>query len=91
VPYGDRQYLKRDVFKKSGGFREYPFLEDIDFVMRARKCGRLRYIPLKVIASSRRIKKGYPFSPIFVSLRNVVIALLFILGVGPSNLAKLYK
>ena len=92
LPYGDQAiFIKRDVFKKIGGFREYPFLEDIDLVIRARKFGRLKYIPLKVIASSRRIKKGYPFSPIFVSLRNVVIALLFILGVGPSNLAKLYK
>jgi len=92
LPYGDQAiFIKRDIFKKIGGFKEYPFLEDIDLVMRARKFGRLKYIPLKVIASSRRIKKGYPFSPIFVSLRNVVIALLFILGVGPSNLAKLYK
>lgn len=92
LPYGDQAiFIKRDVFKKIGGFKEYPFLEDIDLVMRARKFGRLKHIPLKVIASSRRIKKGYPFSPIFVSLRNVVIALLFILGVGPSNLAKLYK
>jgi rSAM/selenodomain-associated transferase 2 len=92
LPYGDQAiFIKRDVFKKVGGFREYPFLEDIDFVMRARKFGRLKYIPLHVIASSRRLKKGYLLSPIFVSLKNVVIALLFILGVGPSNLAKLYK
>jgi rSAM/selenodomain-associated transferase 2 len=92
LPYGDQAiFIKRDIFKKIGGFKEYPFLEDIDLVIRVRKFGRLKYIPLKVIASSRRIKKGYPFSPIFVSLRNVVIALLFMLGVGPSNLAKLYK
>ena len=92
LPYGDQAiFIKRDVFKKIGGFREYPFLEDIDFVMRARKFGRLRYIPLHVIASSRRLKKGYLLSPIFVSLKNVVIALLFMVGVGPSRLARLYK
>ncbi|MGQ9569865.1 MAG: TIGR04283 family arsenosugar biosynthesis glycosyltransferase [Thermodesulfovibrionales bacterium] len=92
LPYGDQAiFIRRDVFKKIGGFREYPFLEDIDLVLRARKLGKLKYVPYSVIASSRRIKKGFPFSPILVSLRNAVIALLFILGVEPFRLVKLYK
>ncbi|MFH1703906.1 MAG: TIGR04283 family arsenosugar biosynthesis glycosyltransferase [Nitrospirota bacterium] len=92
LPYGDQAiFIKRDIFKKIGGFKEYPFLEDIDLVIRARRFGRLKYIPFHVIASSRRLKKGYLLSPIFVSLKNVVIALLFMLGVGPSRLARLYK
>lgn len=92
LPYGDQAiFIKRDLFEKIGGFREYPFLEDIDMAMRIRKFGKLKYIPLEVVASSRRLKKGYLLSPVFVSLRNVVIALLFMLGVGPSKLTKLYK
>jgi len=92
LPYGDQAiFIKKDVFEKVGGFKEYPFLEDIDMAMRIRKFGKLKYIPLGVVASSRRLKKGYLLSPVFVSLRNVAIALLFMLGVGPSNLAKLYK
>ncbi|NWF75231.1 MAG: TIGR04283 family arsenosugar biosynthesis glycosyltransferase [Nitrospirae bacterium] len=92
LPYGDQAiFIKRDAFVKIGGFREYPFLEDIDLVIRLRKFGKLKYIPHSVIASSRRIKKEFPFSPILVSLRNVLIALLFILGVEPSKLVKLYK
>jgi len=92
LPYGDQAiFIKKDIFKKIGGFREYPFLEDIDMAMRIKKFGKLKYIPLKVVASSRRLKKGYLLSPIFVSLKNVVIALLFMLGVGPSRLARLYK
>lgn len=91
LPYGDQAiFVKRDVFEKIGGFREYPFLEDIDLGIRIKKFGKLKYIPLKVIASSRRLKKGYPLSPIIVSLRNVVIAFLFMLGVRPSKLIKLY-
>lgn len=92
LPYGDQAiFIKKDIFKKIGGFREYPFLEDIDMAIRIRKFGKLKYIPLKVIASSRRLKKGYLLSPIVVSLKNVVIVLLFMLGIGPSRLARLYK
>jgi len=92
LPYGDQAiFIKKDIFRKIGGFREYPFLEDIDLVMRARKLGKLKYIPYSVIASSRRIEKGFPFSPILVSLRNALIAFLFMLGVEPFRLVKLYK
>jgi rSAM/selenodomain-associated transferase 2 len=92
LPYGDQAiFIKRDVFEKMGGFREYPFLEDIDMAMRIRKFGRLKYLPFHVIASSRRIKKDYPFSPILVSFRNVLIALLFLLGLSPFSLIKFYK
>ena len=92
VPYGDQAiFIKRDVFKKLGGFREYPFLEDIDIAIRLRKFGRLKCLPFHVIASSRRIKKSYPFSPIIMSFRNVLIALFFLLGLSPVRLIKLYK
>ena len=92
LPYGDQAiFIRRDVFEKMGGFREYPFLEDIDMAMRVRKFGRLKYLPFHVVASSRRIKKGYPFSPILISFRNVLIALLFLLGMSPFSLIKLYK
>lgn len=92
LPYGDQAiFIKKDIFEKIGGFREYPFLEDIDMSMRIRKFGKLKYIPLEVIASSRRLKKGYPMSPIFVSLRNVVIALLFIFGMSPYRLVRFYR
>ncbi len=92
MPYGDNAIiLKRGFFEEVGGFRNYPFLEDIDLVLRVRKMGKMRYIPIDVIASSRRLKKGYPFSPILVSLRNVIIALLFIAGVSPYKLIRFYR
>lgn len=92
LPYGDQAlFIRRDVFEDIGGFREYPFLEDIDIALRLRKIGRLRYINHNVVVSSRRIQKGYPLSPILISLRNVMIALLFILGASPCKLIRLYK
>jgi len=92
LPYGDQAiFIKKDVFEKIGGFREYPFLEDIDMSIRLKKVGRLKYVPLSVIVSARRIKKGYPLSPILSSLRNVFIAFLFILGISPHRLLRLYR
>jgi len=92
IPYGDQAiFIKKDVFENIGGFREYPFLEDIDMSIRLKKVGRLKYLPLSVIVSARRIKKGYPLSPILSSLRNVFIALLFMLGISPYRLVKFYK
>lgn len=92
LPYGDQAiFVRKDIFKKTGGFKEYPFLEDLDLVIRLKNFGKLRYIPCNVIVSSRRIKKGYPLSPILVSLRNVAIVLFFMLGISPYRLLKLYK
>lgn len=92
LPYGDQAlFIKKDTFKAIGGFNAYPFLEDIDMVIRLKKFGRLKYIPHNVIASARRLKKGYLLSPIAVSFRNVFIAMLFIIGVNPYRLLKLYR
>jgi rSAM/selenodomain-associated transferase 2 len=92
LPYGDQAiFLKRDVFEKIGGFKEYPFLEDIDMAMRLRKSYRLKYMPYNVTASARRLKKGYPLSPVAVSFKNVFIAILFMLGVSPHKLIHLYR
>ncbi len=92
LPYGDQAlFIKKEVFNSIGGFKKYPFLEDIDLVLRLRKAGRLKCLSPKVIVSARRLKKGYPLSPILVSLRNVLIALLFIVGINPHSMARLYK
>lgn len=92
LPYGDQAiFIRKDIFEKIGGFRECPFLEDIDMSIRLKRLGKLIYLPYSVKASSRSIQKGFLFSPIFISLRNVLIALLFVLGVKPFILLKLYK
>lgn len=92
LPYGDQAiFIKKEVFEKIGGFKEYPFLEDMELIGRLRRFGRLKPLPHKVIVSSRRLKKGYFLSPIFVSLRNVLIAFLFILGMSPHKLIRFYR
>jgi len=92
LPYGDQAiFVKKEVFQKIGGFRPYPFLEDIDLVLRLRKMGKLISLDIPVVVSPRRLKRGFPFSPILLSIRNVIIVLLYILGISPFKLIKLYR
>lgn len=92
LPYGDQALIvKKRFFKEIGGFLEYPFLEDIDFVIRIRKYGKLKCLPYKITVSSRRYKKRYPFLPILLGLRNSFIVLSFLIGVRPEILIKFYK
>jgi rSAM/selenodomain-associated transferase 2 len=92
LPYGDQAiFLKKDLFEKMGGFKPYPFLEDLEFVKRLKEYSKIKMFRGTVIVSSRRINKGYPFSPIIVSLRNVLIALLFQLGISPYKLLRFYS
>lgn len=91
LPYGDQAiFVRREVFHKIGGFRDYPFLEDLDFVLRLRRTGKLINIPIPVTVSSRALK-GYPLSPIIKSLRNVMIVMLFKIGLSPYKLVRLYR
>ncbi len=92
LPYGDQAiFVKREVFQKTGGFRPYPFLEDIDFVLRLRKMGKVIALKTPVIVSPRRLKRGFPLSSILLSLRNIMIVLMYLLGISPYKLARLYK
>ncbi len=92
LPYGDQAiFVRRDVFDRIGGFKNYPFLEDIDFILRLKREGKLAEVPVSVTVSSRRLKKGLPFSPVLVSLRNVLIACAFLAGISPFKLIKFYK
>lgn len=92
LPYGDQAiFIKKDLFEKMGGFKPYPFLEDLEFIKRLKKHSKIKMFRGTIIVSSRRINKRYPFSPIIVSLRNVLITLLFQLGVSPYRLLKFYS
>ncbi len=89
LPYGDQAlFLRRSLYREIGGFRNYPFLEDLDFVRRLRKKHMVRGLPNCVTISARRLRKAFPLAPIMVSLRNVCIAILFVLGVHPIHLMR---
>lgn len=57
--YGDAGiFVRRAVFERLGGFREWPLLEDYEFVRRLVKAGRTVCLPERLGVSSRRWQAG---------------------------------
>ena len=53
--YGDSGiFVRREIFERLGGFREWPVLEDYDFARRLVRAGKTVYLPQVVRVSSRR-------------------------------------
>lgn len=92
LPLGDQaQWITREAFQELGGFREWPILEDLDLSRRMRaRWGRRRLavIEERVVTSARRFSAHGPARTV---AKNWLIWLLFLLGVPPHRLAKLYR
>jgi hypothetical protein len=89
MPLGDQaQFATRETFRELGGYREWPLLEDLDFAKRMRRRRRLAVLPDPVVTSARRFAQQ---GPIRTVLTNWLIWLLFLLGVSPHRLARLYR
>lgn len=88
APLGDQgQFVTRAVFEELGGFPEWPILEDLDFVRRLRRRGRIALLPHRVTTSARRYEAGGVLRTV---ARNWLIWALYALGVSPHRLARLY-
>jgi rSAM/selenodomain-associated transferase 2 len=88
LPYGDQGiFVRADAFRALGGFRDLPFLEDVEFVRRLVRAGRVREIPLPLITSARRWRRDGWFRR---SLRNLAIVTAYFAGVPPSRLLQWY-
>ena len=84
--YGDFGiFIRRDIFKKMGGYDELPFLEDVEFCKKAKKYGKLSQIDRLIITSPRRYHdKGKYKLTAFFSLA----VFLNMLGFRPNFLYK---
>lgn len=86
--YGDSGiFVKRDVYERVGGFQPYPIFEDLDFMRRARRAGKMVYLPVTVVTSSRRFEnRNFPV----VFARWAWLQILFWCGVSPHRLGRWY-
>ncbi len=89
APLGDQaQFATRRSFEELEGFRNWPILEDIDFIRRLRRCGRIVVLPERVSTSARRYLQCGITRTI---MTNWMIWILFSVGVSPQRLARLYR
>jgi GT2 family glycosyltransferase len=88
VYYGDSAvWVRHEVFDELGGYRPLPIMEDYDLVRRLEKSGATVCLTGPAVTSARRWRAlGVPRTV----LSWVVIRWLFVAGVSPARLARLY-
>lgn len=86
--YGDSGIFARaSDYRQVGGFKPFPIFEDLDFVRRLKRCGRMVHLPVAVVTSSRRFE-GRSFA--FTFARWAILQGLYWMGVHPRVLQRLY-
>lgn len=89
TPLGDQaQWVERRLFEEIGGFRDWPILEDLDLTRRLKRTGRGRMLPQRVTTSARRFETRGPLKTVAL---NWWIWALYLAGVSPHRLARLYR
>lgn len=90
IPYGDQaMFIRASYFRTVGGFKKIPIMEDVDLMQRIKRDGRRIVIFREpVMTSARRWEKE---GPVFGTLRNWFLMILYLCGVAPERLARFYK
>lgn len=87
--YGDQGiFVRRPVFERMNGFKEWPLMEDIEFLQRLDRLGRRGLVKLPVTTSARRYLERGILRQQFL---NNWLVLLYLLGVKPDVLAGWYR
>lgn len=86
--YGDQGiFVRRGVFEQLGGFAELPLMEDVDFLRRLSRAGRLALLPSSVTTSARRFTAH---GLVRQQLLNAALVAAFHCGVSATRLARWY-
>jgi rSAM/selenodomain-associated transferase 2 len=87
LPYGDQGLLiSRRLYRRLGGFRPLPLMEDLDLVRRLKRRELVMLQSRAVTSGERYRREGY----LARSLRNLGCMLLYYLRVPPRVLARIY-
>jgi rSAM/selenodomain-associated transferase 2 len=88
LAYGDQAlFARRDVFEELRGYRDLPLMEDVDFIRRLRRRGRLEHADVPALTSARRWERdGW----VRRTVENTALILLFLAGWPPARLARRY-
>jgi len=85
---GDQaMFVRREVFRAMGGFREILLFEDLEFSRRLARRGRTALLKAVVVASSRRFDRDGNLARL---ARNLCLTALYLAGADPDRLARRY-
>jgi rSAM/selenodomain-associated transferase 2/rSAM/selenodomain-associated transferase 1 len=87
--YGDQAlFVRRTVFQDMNGYRDLPLMEDLDFIRRLGRRGRLEHLDVPAVTSARRWERdGW----LRRTLENRLLVLMFLAGCPPARLARRYR
>lgn len=89
LPFGDQGiFCRRSTYERSGGFRDLPICDDLDFVLRLRRAGRFVVRPEKTRTSPQRYVEVGVMRQMLRSWR---VMLGYFAGVSPETLARWYE
>ncbi|HEX5883734.1 MAG TPA: TIGR04283 family arsenosugar biosynthesis glycosyltransferase [Pyrinomonadaceae bacterium] len=86
--YGDSGiFVRASVYREIGGFNSFPLFEDLDFIRRLQKRGRMIHLPVELVTSARRFEgRRFPFT----FARWSILQALYWIGVSPRTLSRFY-
>lgn len=88
LPYGDQAlFARRTTYQELGGFRPLPLMEDVDFVRRLGRAGRLAFPAVRAHTSARRFQQR---GLLGTTLLNWSLLALYAAGWPATRLAQLY-
>lgn len=88
LPYGDQAlFVRRAVHDRMGGVAALPLMEDVDFVRRLKREGRIALGRRRAFTSPRRWER---YGLIGATARNWRVLALYGAGISPARLARMY-
>ena len=88
LPYGDQGlFARREVYARIGGIPHLPLMEDVAFVARLRRAGRLAFPALRAFTSARRWER---YGIVGTTVRNWSLRARYAAGASPESLARRY-
>jgi cellulose synthase/poly-beta-1,6-N-acetylglucosamine synthase-like glycosyltransferase len=86
--YGDQAiFVRKDIFHEIGEFPNLPICEDLEFYRLLVKSGKTIVLKEKAFTSARR---WHSEGAVFTTGRNILIAIMFMLGFSPKIMARWY-
>jgi len=81
-------FVRRELFEKLGGFKEISLMDDIDFVHRLKRCGKVVVLQGIALTSPRKYEEQ---SLLKTGFKIIACRYLYKLGVSSEKLVKLYN